>query len=81
MPTARAKSLESRISSCLRKTPAQAKTQGISKFDRQIAQVVHLSQNWSTSIADVTRAYFAIRDWAVAKARIFTDEEQRSAAI
>jgi len=52
----------------------------VSYTDRQIAQVVHSSQNWSTTVGGVTPAYFAIRDWPVAEGRTFTDEEQRSAA-
>src|SRR5208282_5210968 len=52
----------------------------VSYTDRQIAQGVHSSQNWSTGVAGVTPSYFAIRDWPVAEGRSFTDEEQRSAA-
>jgi macrolide transport system ATP-binding/permease protein len=52
----------------------------VSYADRQIAQVIHSNQNWSTSVAGVTPAYFAIRDWPVAAGRSFTDEEQRAAA-
>jgi len=52
----------------------------VSYADRQIAQVVHSNQNWSTFVAGVTPAYFAIRDWPMAAGRSFTDEEQRSAA-
>jgi len=52
----------------------------VSYSDRQIAQVVHSNQNWSTSVAGVTPSYLTIRDWPVVEGRSFTDEEQRSAA-
>jgi len=48
--------------------------------DRQVAQVVYGSRNWSTSINGATPAYLAIRDWPVSQGRIFTDQESRSAA-
>jgi len=52
----------------------------VSYIDRQIAQVVYASQNWSTSVGGVTPAYFTIRDWPVVAGRIFTEEEEHSAA-
>jgi macrolide transport system ATP-binding/permease protein len=52
----------------------------VSYIDRQVAQVVYGSRNWSTSINGTTPAYFTIRDWPVAAGRLFTDEETRSAA-
>jgi len=48
--------------------------------DRQVAQVVYGSRNWSTSITGATPSYLAIRDWPVVEGRVFTDEESRSAA-
>ncbi|MGH7843496.1 MAG: ABC transporter permease, partial [Candidatus Binataceae bacterium] len=48
--------------------------------DRQVAQVVYESRNWSTSINGATPAYLTIRDWPVVQGRPFTDEENRSAA-
>jgi macrolide transport system ATP-binding/permease protein len=52
----------------------------VSYIDRQVAQVVYGSRNWSTSINGTTPPYFTIRDWPVAAGRLFTDEETRSAA-
>jgi macrolide transport system ATP-binding/permease protein len=52
----------------------------VSYLDRQVAQVVSGSRNWSTSINGTTPAYFTIRDWPVIAGRYFTDEETRSAA-
>jgi len=52
----------------------------VSYLDRQVAQVVSGSRNWSTSINGTTPAYFTIRDWPVTAGRYFTDEETRSAA-
>ena len=52
----------------------------VSYIDRQVAQVVYGSRNWSTSINGTTPPYFTIRDWPVSAGRIFTDEETRSAA-
>jgi len=52
----------------------------VSYIDRQVAQVVYGSRNWSTSINGTTPPYFTIRDWPVAEGRLFTDEEARSAA-
>jgi macrolide transport system ATP-binding/permease protein len=52
----------------------------VSYIDRQVAQVVYGSHNWSTSINGTTPAYFTIRDWQAAAGRLFTDEETRSAA-
>jgi macrolide transport system ATP-binding/permease protein len=52
----------------------------VSYIDRQVAQVVYGSHNWSTSINGTTPPYFTIRDWPVAAGRLFTDEETRSAA-
>jgi macrolide transport system ATP-binding/permease protein len=48
--------------------------------DRQVAQVVYEGRNWSTSINGATPAYFEIRDWPATQGRLFTDEENRSAA-
>ena len=48
--------------------------------DRQVAQVVYGSRNWSTSITGATPAYLTIRDWPVVAGHAFTDEEARSAA-
>ena len=52
----------------------------VSYIDRQVAQVVSGSRNWSTSINGTTPAYFVIRDWPVTAGRNFTTEEARSAA-
>jgi macrolide transport system ATP-binding/permease protein len=48
--------------------------------NRQVAQVVTEGRNWSTSINGATPAYFTIRDWPVARGRLFTDDENRAAA-
>ena len=52
----------------------------VSYIDRQVAQVVYGSRNWSTSINGTTPSYFTIRDWPVTAGRFFTEEETRSAA-
>jgi macrolide transport system ATP-binding/permease protein len=52
----------------------------VSYMDRQIAQIIHADQNWSTSVSGVTPSYFTIRDWPVVQGRSFTEEEARSAA-
>jgi macrolide transport system ATP-binding/permease protein len=72
--------------STLRVTDAEAigkqvgATAAVSYMDRQIAQVVNGSRNWSTSIEGTTPAYLEIRDWVVVSGRPFTDDEMRSAA-
>ena len=52
----------------------------VSYMDRQVAQVVYGSRNWSTSIEGTTPAYLDIRAWPVAEGRPFTDDEARSSA-
>ena len=52
----------------------------VSYTDRQVAQVVYGSRNWSTSINGTTPPYLTIRDWQVSVGRTFTEEETRSAA-
>jgi macrolide transport system ATP-binding/permease protein len=52
----------------------------VSYTDRQIAQVVYGSRNWSTNITGTTPAYLVVRNWPVANGRPFTDEETKAAA-
>lgn len=37
--------------------------------------------NWSTAITGVDNAYFRVRDWPLARGRVFTDGELRSGAM
>ena len=52
----------------------------VSYMDRQVAQVVYGSRNWSSNIEGTTPAYLEIRDWPVVSGRPFTDDETRSAS-
>jgi len=52
----------------------------VSYMDRQVAQVVHGSHNWSTTITGTTPEYLDIRDWPLTDGRAFTAEEVTSAA-
>ncbi len=52
----------------------------VTYMDRQVAQVVSGSHNWSTNIQGTTPSYFAIRDWPPSIGRIFTDSEEKAGA-
>jgi macrolide transport system ATP-binding/permease protein len=52
----------------------------VSYTDRQVAQVVYGSHNWSTSITGTTPAFLAIRNWPVVRGRPFSDDETKGAA-
>ncbi|HEY2665071.1 MAG TPA: ABC transporter permease, partial [Candidatus Binataceae bacterium] len=47
--------------------------------DRQVAQVVSATTNWSTNITGTTADHVEIADWPVARGRFFTSEEEHSA--
>ncbi|HJQ82513.1 MAG TPA: ABC transporter permease [Candidatus Binatia bacterium] len=47
---------------------------------RDIAQVAYGNQNWSTAIQGSPPSFFAVRDWAIAAGRSFTESEEASAA-
>ncbi|HRD29325.1 MAG TPA: ABC transporter permease [Caulobacter sp.] len=49
-----------------------------SPVDTTSATLVYGSQNWSTSVAGVSRPYFAARDWSLASGRLFTEAEERA---
>ncbi len=40
--------------------------------------VVHLANNWSTSVVGTTRDYFTVGNWRLAAGRVFNEAEQRS---
>ncbi len=52
----------------------------VTYMDRQVAQVVSGSHNWSTNVQGTTPSYFAIRDWPPSIGRIFTDSEEKAGA-
>jgi len=47
----------------------------VSYIDRQVAQVVYGSHNWSTSINGTTPPYFTIRDWSTSSGQLFADAD------
>ena len=51
----------------------------ISYVNRQSAQVVNGSLNWSTSIQGVTPSYLSIRDWPVVAGRRLDDQDENNA--
>ena len=48
--------------------------------DRTAGQVVSSNQNWATSIFGSTPEYFLVRNWDVARGRLFTASENETAA-
>jgi len=48
--------------------------------DRTVAQVVLDNQNWLTTIYGSTADFFAIREWTLARGRLFNDSESDSGA-
>jgi macrolide transport system ATP-binding/permease protein len=48
--------------------------------NRQAAQVVSATTNWSTNITGTTADHIEIADWPVARGRFFTSEEDHAAA-
>jgi macrolide transport system ATP-binding/permease protein len=48
--------------------------------NRQAAQVVSATTNWSTNITGTTADHIEIADWPVARGRFFTGEEDHAAA-
>ena len=42
------------------------------------ATVVYQAENWSTSVAGTTAAYFSAGNWTLAGGRVFTDAEERA---
>jgi putative ABC transport system permease protein len=51
-----------------------------SPIDRTNAQVVNADRNWATSAYGVYAAYFAIREWSLARGRFFDEQEVDRAA-
>jgi putative ABC transport system permease protein len=49
-------------------------------LDRTVAQVVLDNQNWLTTIYGSTPDFFAIRDWTLARGRLFSEGESDSGA-
>jgi len=52
----------------------------LSYVNRQSAQTVNGSLNWSTSIQGVTPSYVDILNWQIASGRSFSDDDDASAA-
>ena len=48
--------------------------------DRTVVQVVLDNQNWLTTVFGSTPDFFAIREWTIARGRIFNDSESDSGA-
>jgi putative ABC transport system permease protein len=53
---------------------------GVAYIKRQNMQVIMGGQNWSTQIQGINRNYFQVRDWPLASGRIFTKQEEDTAA-
>ncbi|MBI3250196.1 MAG: ABC transporter permease [Deltaproteobacteria bacterium] len=53
---------------------------GVAYIKRQNMQVIAGSQNWSTQIQGVNGNYFQVRNWPLAEGRLFTKQEEESAA-
>jgi putative ABC transport system permease protein len=49
-------------------------------IDRTVVQVVLDNQNWLTTVYGSTPDFFAIREWTIARGRIFNDSESDSGA-
>jgi macrolide transport system ATP-binding/permease protein len=52
----------------------------VSYVNRQSAQTVNGSQNWSTTIQGVTPSYLSIRDWPVVEGRKLTERDENGSA-
>jgi putative ABC transport system permease protein len=52
----------------------------VSPTAQQAATAVYGNENWSTTVAGVDNAYFAVRHWPLASGRTFTDGEVRAGA-
>jgi macrolide transport system ATP-binding/permease protein len=48
----------------------------VSYVNRQNAQTVNGSQNWSTTVQGVTPSYLSIRDWPVVEGRKLTEQDE-----
>ena len=48
----------------------------VSYVNRQSAQTVNGSQNWSTTVQGVTPSYLSIRDWPVVEGRKLTEQDE-----
>lgn len=46
---------------------------------RQVVQVVHADQNWSTVVQGTTATFPAVREWALDQGRFFTQREEEAA--
>jgi putative ABC transport system permease protein len=53
---------------------------GVAYIKRQNMQAIAGAQNWSTQIQGVNGAYFAVRNWPLAEGRLFTKQEEETAA-
>ena len=49
-------------------------------LDRTVVQVVLDNQNWQTTVFGSTPDFFAIREWTIARGRIFSESESDSGA-
>ncbi len=47
---------------------------------RQVVQVVHAEQNWSTVAQGTTVSLPVVREWGIARGRFFTEREEEAAA-
>jgi putative ABC transport system permease protein len=47
---------------------------------RQVVQVVHAEQNWSTVAQGTTVSFPVVREWGIARGRFFTEREEEAAA-
>ncbi|HXG20892.1 MAG TPA: ABC transporter permease [Methylomirabilota bacterium] len=53
---------------------------GVAYIKRQNMQVIAGGQNWSTQIQGVNSEYFQVRNWPLAAGRVFTKQEEETAA-
>lgn len=53
---------------------------GVAYIKRQNMQVIIGGQNWSTQIQGVNADYFQVRNWPLAEGRLFTKQEEETAA-
>ncbi len=60
-----------------RECPAVA---AVTYLRRQVVQVVHADQNWSTVAQGTTSTFPAVREWNVARGRFFTTQEEEGGA-
>jgi len=47
---------------------------------RQVVQVVHAEQNWSTVAQGTTVSFPVVREWGIARGRFFSEREEEAAA-